>query len=286
LFWTALVSYTGPLSILIGYYLAFSVIKRTPFTPLDLLCFTWVSLIRPPGKPDEGTQFVRLLLPPLAVLQGLHAFPVAGTQALWSALLMIPVGALCIANGVHWIAFRFRGQNVRRDLFAIGAIAAIVVMVFLVNTELRQGLATARRVYARSIPIGLPGTEDVRVFTREQAATYQAIAAAIDENCKSFVMLPGMNSFYFWTRQESPTGYNATGWPTEFDDAHQQRVIEQTRSIDGLCLLENIPLAQFWGAGAGIPPGPLVRYLHRGFVPIAQFGDYRLYKREGGGSGS
>jgi hypothetical protein len=281
--WTALVS---ALSILIGYYMAYSVIGFPPFTPLGMLCFAWVSLIQPPGKPDEGTQFVHLLLPPLAVLQGLHAFPVAGTQVWWSALLLIPVGALCIANGVRWIAFSVSGQNVRRTLFAIGAIAATWSMVFLVDTQLKYGLASARAVYARSVPIGLPGAEDVRVFSPEEAANYQAIVAAIGENCKSFVMLPGMNSFYFWTQQEPPTGYNATGWPTEFDDAHQQRVIEQTRSIDGLCLLENIPIARFWGAGAGIPPGPLVRYLHRGFVPIAKFGDYRLYKRERGGTGS
>lgn len=108
----------------------------------------------------------------------------------------------------------------------------------------------------------------------------------IDESCEAFVMLPGMNSFYIWTQQEPPTGYNATGWSTEFDSAHQQRVIEDTRAIDGFSLLEGVPLARFWGAGAGISPGPLVRYLHHRFVPIAKFGDYELLKREGSGSRS
>jgi hypothetical protein len=283
-------SLVSALSILVGLDMAFSVTGRTvllhPFAglPLGLLSFAWVALIQPPGKPDQKTQFARLLLPPLAVLQSLHAFPVAGSQVLWSALLLIPVGALCVANGVRGLAFSLRGQSQRRTFFAIGAIAATVVMVDLVNIQLKQGLDQARAAYDGSVSLGLPGAEDVRVRP-EEAANYHAIVAAIDENCKSFLMLPGMDSFYIWTRQEPPTGYNVTAWTILFDDAHQQRVIEGTRSIDGLCLLENVPLAQSWGAGQ-IPLGPLVRYLHRGFVPIAKFGDYHLLKRAGRGSGS
>jgi len=287
------------LSILVGFYMALSVIEgNTLFTPLglfcstlglhcsplDMLCFAWVALVQTPGKPHEGTQFARLLLPALAVLQGLHAFPVAGSQVTWSALLLIPVGALCIANGVRGIAFSFRGQTVRRALFAVGAIAAAWVMVILVDSQLVQGLERARGWHDAFVPLGLPGAEDVRVSPKA-AVNYRAIVAAIDQNCKSFVMLPEMHSFYFWTQQEPPTGYNATGWTSQFDDAHQQRVIEDTRSIAGLCLLENVPQAQLWGAGE-MPPGPMVSYVHRGFVPIATFGDYQLLKRAGSGSGS
>ena len=214
--WTWLVS---ALSILIGLFMAFSVIglhlrATTLFTRLGLVCFAWVALIQPPGKPDEGTQFARLLLPPLAVLQALHAFPVAGSQVFWSALLLIPVGALCIANGVRWIAFSLGGQSARRAPFAIGAIAATVAMVVLVSIQLKQGLDQVRAAYGGSVSLGLPGAEDVRV-SPEKAANYQAIVAAIDENCESFVTLPGMNSFYLWTQQEPPAGYK----PTDLDNA-------------------------------------------------------------------
>jgi hypothetical protein len=277
--WTSLVS---ALSILVGLDMAlFAGFHGSQLGPLS---FAWVALIQPPGKPDAGTQFARLLLPPLAVLQALHAFPVAGSQVLWSALLLIPVGALCVANGVRRIAFSLGGRIQRRALFAIGTIGATVLMFDLVNIQLKQGLDQARAAYNGSVSLGLPGAEDVRL-SPEKAARYQAIVAAIDKNCVSFVMLPGMDSFYFWTQQEPPTGYNVTAWTILFDDAHQQRVIEDTRSINGLCLLENVPLAQRWGAGE-IPPGPLVRYLHRGFVPIAEFGDYHLLKRAASGSGS
>ena len=281
------------LSILVGLSMALSVVGRAAlldFTgsgwafQLGLLSFAWVALIQPPGKPDEATQFARLLLPPLAVLQALHAFPVAGSQVPWSALLLIPVGALCVANGVSGIAFSLDVPRERRALFAFGAIAGTVAMVALVVIPLKQGLDEARAAYQGSVSLGLPGAEDVRVSPKD-AANYRAIVTAIDQNCKSFVMLPEMQSFYFWTQQEPPTDYVASAWMALTDDAYQQRVIEDTRSIEGLCLLENDPVARFWSLGA-IPQTPLVRYLHRGFVPIATFGDYQLLKRAARDSGS
>jgi hypothetical protein len=290
--WTYLFS---ALSILIGLFMAFAVISSiTQFTPATtqivpmslrwgLLSFAWVALIRPPGKSDEGTQFARLLLTPLAVLQALHGFPVAGSQLYWATVLLIPVGALCIANGVRWIAVSRGARSARRvprAIAAIGPIAAIVALVALVSIHINQGLNHVRAAYSGSFSLGLPGAKDVHV-SAEEAANYQAVVAAIDKNCKSFVMRPPLSSFYFWTQLDPPAGYDPTDWSMLFDNARQQRVIEATRSIDGFCLLENAPLTHFWGDGAKIPSGPWYRYLDQGFVPIAKFGDYQLLKREG-----
>jgi len=165
----------------------------------------------------------------------------------------------------------------------IGAVAATVALVVLVSIHLKQEFNQVRTAYGGSVPLGLPGANDVRVSPKD-ATNYHAVVAAIDKNCGSFVMLPGMSSFYFWTQQEPPRGYNPTDWTIVFDGARQQRVIEATRSIDRLCLLENVPLTNLFGDGAKIWRGPLVRYLNDGFVPIAKFGDYELLKREGGSS--
>ncbi|UXA04233.1 hypothetical protein KXD96_14360 [Mycobacterium sp. SMC-2] len=283
------------LSILVGLFMAFSEIGAVGIGPivigsmarstrLAFVCLAWVALIEPPGKPDEETQFARMLLPPLAVLQALHAFPIAGNQLSFSALLLIPVGALCIANGVRWIAISRADQSKRRAPFAIGTIAVAGAMVVLVSVELMQGLARDRAAYGGSVSLGLPGAQDVRVNPKE-AANYRAMVAAIDQNCKSLVTAPEMNSFYLWTRQQPPTGYTPTDWRITFDDAYQQRVVKDLRSIDGVCLLKNEP----WLRGLrryGLPSGPLLSYLDHGFVPIAAFGDYELLKREGSGSRS
>jgi hypothetical protein len=274
------------LSLLVGVEIALSVIgKALPFEataapgyPLSLLAFAWVALIPVQGEASGTASFARLLLPLLAVLQVLHAFPVAGSQTLWSAFLLVPVGAICIGNGARGLARRVTGRRERRGLALAGFATAAVLVAFVVNTTLREPLHDSRAAYDALVPLDLPGTS-VRLNPSE-VSLYKRVTAAIDANCSSFVMLPGMDSFYLWTEQEPPTGYTATGWPTLFDDAHQRRVISNTRSIRGLCLLRNIPLAEGWSAGK-IPPGPLVRYLNRGFRPLVKIGDYELLKRSG-----
>ena len=275
------------LSVLVGLEMALSVIGRTVLFDISsyagyqftFLPFAWVALIPIAGNEDADTSFARLLLPPLAVLQALHAFPVAGSQTAWSSFLLIPVGVLCVANGARGLARVLTGDRERRALGAVAAVAAAVTMLVLVNIQLRQPLNAYRAAYDGSTPLDLPGAEDVRL-SPEEAELYRRVSRAIDANCSSLLMLPGMNSFYLWTELEPPTGYNATGWTTLFDDAHQERVIDETSSIRGLCLLENEGLAAGWSGGT-IPDGPLVAYLHQGFRPIATIDAYRLLRREG-----
>lgn len=283
----AFVSLVSVLSIVVGLEMAMSVIGKTALFDLTgfpgyefaFLPFAWVALIPLPGSDDAETSFPRLLLPLLAVLQALHAFPVAGSQTAWSTFLLIPVGALCVVGGIRGLAHTVIGQRERRAVLAIGIVAAAILLGVIVNIQLRHTLDEYRANYNGLVSLGLPGAEDVHV-SEEEADLYRQITAGIDANCRSTLMLPGMNSFYFWSQEEPPTGYNATGWTTLFDEAHQRRVIEQTRGIRGLCELRNEPIADGWSGGT-IPDTPLVRYLHRGFRPVGQWGDYELLRREG-----
>lgn len=282
----ALVSLASVLSIGIGLAMALSTIGKTalfdplafPGYQLSFLAFAWIALVPLAGRDDEDSSFARLLLPLLAVLQALHAFPVAGSQMQWSAFLLIPVGALCVASGVRGLGRALAGRE-RRAVAALGLLAGAVAFLVIVNIQLRQPLDEFRANYDALPSLGLPGAEDVHLAP-EEVALYHEVSAAIDRNCRSVVMLPGMNSFYFWTEEEPPTGFNATGWTTLFDEGHQREVIEGTDSIKGLCELRNEPLAANWSAGT-IPDNLLVRYLHQGFRPIAKIGDYELLRREG-----
>ncbi len=277
---------TSMFSIGVGVFMALSVTgKALPFDPgalpgfqLSFVPFAWVALIGPfPGERAD-TAFARLLLPLLAVLQALHAYPVAGSQTLWSVVLLIPVGAICVAGGVRGLASSVGDAGERRALAGFGAVLAFALLWFVGNSTLREPLRDSPAAYDGQVSLGLPGAEDIHV-NPEEAALYQQVTAAIRDNCESLVMLPGMDSFYLWAEEEPPTGYTATGWPTLFDDAHQRRVIDDTRSISSLCLLKNVPLAAGWGNGK-IPRGPLIAYLHRGFVPIVKIGDYALLRRD------
>jgi hypothetical protein len=284
--WTVAISL---LSIFVGIELALSPVGETlgfdltglSGYPLSLLAFAWVSLIPVRGEARADTAFARLLLPPLAVLQALHAYPVAGSQVLWAAFLLVPVGALCVANGVRGLVASVSAERMRLGLSAVLAVAAVGLLGFVANVTLREPLNEARAAYDARVPLGLPGAEDVRLDPLE-VNLYRRLTHLIDLNCRAFVMLPGMDSFYIWTRQDPPSGFNATGWPTLFDDAHQRRVIAEIDPVRGLCLLENMPLAEGWSAGT-IPDTPLVRFMRREFEPFLRIGDYRLLKRVRGG---
>ena len=284
----ALVALGSTFSIAIGLEMALSVIGKAlpldfaslPGYQLSLLAFAWVALIPLAGeRPD--TSFARLLLPPLAVLQSLHAFPVAGSQVMLASFLLVPVGALCVANGVRGLAFVVAEESERRALAAVGVCAAAALLLFTAGASLTDPWRARHAVYDSLPPLDLPGERNVHI-SPESAQTFHEVTAAIDRNCGAFLTLPGMDYFYIWTQQEPPTGYNATAWMTLFDDAHQQRVVDDTRSIDGLCLLRNMGLAEGWAQGP-LPPGPLVAYLEEGFRPLVTIGPYELLRREGAG---
>jgi hypothetical protein len=281
--WIAL---TSLFSIAVGLVMALSVNgKGLPFDAGDLagyqftmLGFCWVALIGPPsGRPNVS--FPLLLLPLLAVPQALHAFPVAGSQTLWATFLLIPVGAICVVNGVRGLRAVVPESVERRALAGVAVCVFGIFGYLLFNSALREPLQAARYGYDHGVSLDLPGAESIRVG-EEEAGLYQEITAAIDRNCSALIMLPGMDSFYLWTESAPPTGYTATGWPTLFDDSHQRHVISEIDPVEGLCQLRNEPLAAGWGNGT-IPPGPLVGYLDRGFKPLVKFGDYELLRREG-----
>lgn len=287
--WRPSPAFTGVvslLSILIGLEMALSVVNRTvlfdlqgfPGYQFGFLAFAWVALLPVAGDGDPGVRFARLLLPPLALLQALHAFPVAGSQVMWSTFLLIPVGALCVANGARGLARVLSDQGERRVAGAIAAAAAAAALLVLGNIQLRQPLQAARAGDDATVALGLRGADELRLLPHE-VEVYREVTRAIADNCASLVTLPGMNSFYVWSGLEPPTGFNATAWMELFDAADQRRVVEATRSEKALCLLENESLLGYWMRGR-VPKGPLVSYLRHGFRPLRTFGEYTLSRRD------
>jgi hypothetical protein len=287
--WSAL---TSLFSVGVGLAMALSVTgKGFPFDAGEfpgyqfaLLGFCWVALLRPDADRRRDVSFALLLLPPLAVAQALHVFPVAGSQTLFATFLLVPVGAVCIANGARGLHAALPAGAERRALAAVAACVAVVIGYMVVNSNLREPLKAAEYGHEIGVPLQLPGAESIHLL-EEEADLYERISASIDRNCASLIMLPGMNSFYFWTEMEPPTGYTATGWPTLFDDEHQRQVIADIDPIENLCLLRNEPYAAGWSNGE-IPDGPLVRYLESGFEPIGRWGDYELLRRQEAGTAS
>jgi hypothetical protein len=269
-------------AIVVGVTMALSVAGAAlPFDsrtvegyPLSMLAFAWVALaVTSPGAPPRFT-FARLLIPLLAVLQSLHAYPVAGSQTFIATVLLIPVGALCVANGVQGLSRLIPVGPDRLALAGFGALVAIVLGWFVINASLKEPLDHARAVWDTAIPLKLPGSHDIRLGIPEEIEIYEDTADAIKRDCTATLMLPGMDSFYLWSEQEPPS-FTATAWPTLFNDAHQRAVIEATAETKDLCLLRNQAIG--WEETNGI----LVQYLEHGFQPIGKWGDYELLRRDG-----
>lgn len=284
------------LSIGIGIFLAFPMIwslhLRTDYAAQGppahirwaVLAFSWVALIPPPRGEGRETQFARLLLPPLAILQALHVFPSAGEQLWWATFLFIPTGAVCIANGVRWISFGIRQEGSPQELSAIRAIAPIVTLAILasnVGWQLRQDFTDVRGTYNANVSLRLHGAEKIYI-SRDRAVNYQKIVKAIQKNCRSFVSVPGLNSFYLWTQQNPPAGYQPYEVPALLDAARQREMVQSIRSMDGLCLLRYPRGTRWWrDLGDAVPNSPLIQYIDREkFVRIGEFGYYSLFKRQ------
>ena len=121
-------------SILVGAQIALSPVGRTlpidavasPGYEFGLLAFAWVALLPVDGgENDRRSTFAQTLLAPLAVLEALHAYPVAGSQVAWSTFLLVPVGLVCVGNGARGL-LAAAGAEWRGTVVATGAVLAAI----------------------------------------------------------------------------------------------------------------------------------------------------------------
>jgi len=281
------------LSIFVGVVMALSIIgEGLPFDAagsgafayqLTLLGLAWVSLVPVSNAPMDGRMTLAVrLLPTLAVLQSLHAYPVAGPQQIaWSSFLLVPVAVVCLSNGIRGVAAAVADRTERRALAAVGFVSALVLIVFLANTTLRRPLIESRNAFNASASLNLPGASRMQA-PPEDGALLREITDALNERCAAFLTFPGMNSFYLWTGQDPPTDLNAGYWMELLDTETQSRVVAASSSLDDLCLLRNKGLVAGWYELGGGPSedAPLVRFVRQSFTHDATFGPFELLRRE------
>jgi hypothetical protein len=238
------------------------------------LTLAWVALLPTAVAPPPQTAFARRLVPALAVLEGLHAYPVAGTQVQWSAFLMLPVGAIAFDNGRRDLAVLLGGR--RADGFALAAPAVALCLIVVAAIVLPYDRAHDRYDTGRSLQIA--GSERLHLPAGD-AAQYEQVVALLRANCDSFLTYPGENSFYVWSGLDPPTGFNAPNWMQLFDEPTQQAVVSAASKFDRLCLVRQPYLASLLPQGRPIPQRPLYRFVQTGFEPDETIGFYDLLHR-------
>ena len=256
-----------------GFFTWLSLLLMPNSIFLLALPLAWVA-VRGPEQVDDPAAYSRLLLPALATLESLQAYPFAGTQLTLAAFCLIPVGAITLGDGIRQL--RAAGAQGRVSMRAIGSVApataAINVAILLLFA------ITAVAGFRTNTPLGVPGAELIRLPVGS-ASQLRMLVATVDRECSSFVTFPGMNSFYTWTGEAPPTRLRFEVWWLFVDDATQRSIVQQLSTQPRLCVIRNQRLIDFWAGGHPVPDTPLVDFIGRQFTPEGSFGDYELLVR-------
>ncbi len=242
-----------------GLFILLSILLLPSSLFLLGLPLAWIATRAPR---DESAHYTRLLLPALAVLESLQLYPVAGTQLSVAALLLVPVGAVVLNDGLTGL--RTRGAARVAPAALAFATAALALHAFIATSQ-----------FAAATPLGLPGAESVRM-PPQQAAELRALVAAIDRDCSGVITFPGMNSMYVWTGQQPPTDLRYGVWWLTPDVADQRATVAHLAGRSGLCVVKNQAIIDFWAQGRPVPSQPVIDFIDSNFTAGGAYGDYQL----------
>lgn len=235
---------------------------------LFALPLSWMASLPPRPEPDNSTRpYWRLLVPALALLESLQAYPVAGTQLSLAAVGLMPVGAILLYDGIRQM--RARATSPSLELVAPAAgVMSILALSLLAPVILSS--------FASDVPLDLRGAQSVRVG-RQQAAAFHGIVDSIGTHkCNYVITYPGMDSFYIWTDVRSSLQTRYGQWYLILDASQQGAIVEKLRDEPGVCVVKDRALIDFWTRGRSLPAGPLVDFIDGSFVLAGTYGDYEL----------
>lgn len=122
-------------------------------------------------------------------------------------------------------------------------------------------------LHARYVRLGPPMADSIRTVTE-----------VLRKECSTFMSMPGLASFYVFSRFRPPTGWIATAWPWLFDVEDQKAALADIRGVKELCVLRFNRALHFWQQKKSPATGPLVDELGRYSRLVASIDDYEIYK--------
>ena len=262
------------LRMAVGAFTLLSVLLLPSWYFVLALALAWVAVLPPVGDHQNPTDsLARLLLPALAVMETLQAYPVAGTQQWLAALLLVPVGAITFNDGLR----QLQGWAAARQNPSFLKVAASLAPGALIVTVAVWPLFAyyAASAYASGQPLGLPGASLMRL-PPEQSSALQSLTRAIDQDCTSLITLPRMPSLYLWTGRAGIAQLNDGIWIFSLDASQQQSIVSRIQGRPGVCVVLSQAVLNFEAEGRPVPRRPLVDYIDTTFQPEATFGIYEL----------
>ena len=223
--------------------------------------FLWLVATRPDQtRPGRVGGLPRAILTFAAVIQVLYAYPVAGVQATFVAVIIIALAAICFSDSLPFLYTKFprlKAQALSHPAIPWPAMALTILYVSSAGLAIQE--------YAEAEPLGLPGTERMRI-DRQGADIVRNLARRIDaSSCTMLASAPGLMSFNFLTRQPAPPSMDFGAWMLGLSDADQQKTISELTGERHPCVLYNQSLIDFWTHSADVSSRPLIRFMKEHF---------------------
>jgi hypothetical protein len=243
------------------------------------MILAWVAVLPPHGVAESPfKRFLRIFLPALAVAEGLQVYPVAGSQVGIAGLSFVPVGALCLADGLALLR-QWSAERGRLELERFGVVAFAVLAVVAVDLSLNvvgRTAVNAAATYRNQPSLPLRGAEYLHL-PEDQTQMYASMTAAVEENgCTALIGYPNVNSFYLWTGIEPPPPAAPGVWLLALDSEKQQRIVDELRAAERPCVIRSENRAGLWLGGREVERRPLVRYIFGNFRPALRVGEFEF----------
>ncbi len=244
----------------------------------------WIAAL-PSRRDTPGPQarLVRVLIPSLAVLQGVLAYPVAGSQVTLGSIVFVLCGAVCLADGAAELVAWSDSRPSLAAAMVSGVQALFVALAVAATFEyVVQPFGTYHNAYEANVPLRIAGASRLRLDLAD-SNTYSTVVATLRANCRTLMSLPGLYSFNIWTGLPTPSPLTGEQpyW-RQLSSDQQRRVVAAAEVSPGLCVLRDDSLSPSYTDGKPVPRTPLVAYVVGDqFVPFATFPPYVLEKRRG-----
>lgn len=240
----------------------------------------WIAAIAPHAQSPRDT-FLRALIPALAALQFLHAYPMPGSQLSWASFLLVLVGAICVSDGIDELAAVGTSWKPSFPGWRMAITVSVIVFgIWLGLKPLRAQEQQARAAYGSGVSLDLPGAAKLRV-SQPLADQLHGLTRALHAHCNTFLTLPGMNSLNIFSGEEPPVEMSGP-WPFFFTAGEQKRIVEDVERRRRFCIVHKPDLVDFWASFSGytLPKRPLVNFINQEFVLLHDFSGYRLLVRK------
>ncbi len=239
----------------------------------------WLVLVRPFGGPWQYGQWMpRVMLVCLASFQTLQVYPMAESQVAWATFLLIPAMGLCVVDAITGLSATRAGRTIREGLPARSVLGTVSLVAVVLAYYAHTSPLAARQRYLTSSALSLPGSSRIRLSVAE-VDRYQWLVDQVQNHCRTVITLPGLNSLFFWTDLEPPTGLNTTAWPVLLGRQQQQRIVDAVRTREQVCVLAYPQGIRTFGRAEEISQLPLMRFVRDTFYVVAEREGYRLMQR-------